>query len=97
VLTEVEGISKGLGLHIRSIKHLTVAQAGETTRLLLYIGELVYATALFFGKTSILCFYWRMFRVSNIKLPIQILLAASVIWIIIRVSSLHLALFSSAS
>lgn len=82
-------MSKGLGLHVRDVKGLTVEKAGEITRLLLYIGELVYASALFFGKASILCFYWRMFRVSNIKRPIQILLAASIIWIIIRVTHPH--------
>jgi hypothetical protein len=54
--------------------------------LLLYVAELFYATALFFAKASILSFYWRMFRVTNIKLPIQILGACSLIWIIVRVS-----------
>ena len=80
-----KGLKKGLGLHVQDVTWLTVKQANETAKLLLFIGELVYASALFFGKASILCFYWRMFRVSNIKLPIQILLAASVIWIVIRV------------
>lgn len=54
--------------------------------LILYVAELFYATALFCAKGSILSFYWRMFRVTNIKLPIQILACCSLIWIIIRVS-----------
>ncbi|KAL9575841.1 hypothetical protein ACKAV7_000004 [Fusarium commune] len=33
---------------------------------------------------AILAFYWRMFCVTSIKLPIQILACSSIIWIIIR-------------
>ncbi|KAF7561794.1 hypothetical protein G7046_g2331 [Stylonectria norvegica] len=77
-------ISKGLGLHVEDVTSMTVENAKSTSKLFLYIGELIYASALFFGKTSILCFYWRMFRVTNIKLPIQLLLGASVIWMIVR-------------
>ncbi|KAF4472154.1 integral membrane pth11 [Fusarium albosuccineum] len=77
-------IDKGLGLHINNVKHMSKDEALFQTKLLLYIAELLYATALFFAKASILNFYWRMFRVTNIKLPIQILFTCSVIWIIIR-------------
>lgn len=55
-------------------------------KLLLYIAELFYAFALFFGKMSILCFYWRLFSVTDIKIPIQVLMVLSILWIIIRVS-----------
>ncbi|KAL6352497.1 hypothetical protein LRP88_14264 [Fusarium phalaenopsidis] len=77
-------IQNGFGLHIWDIKHLTKEKALFQTKLLLYIAELMYASALFFAKASILSFYWRMFRVTNIKLPIQILFTCAVIWIIIR-------------
>ncbi|KAJ4317792.1 hypothetical protein N0V84_007154 [Fusarium piperis] len=77
-------IQNGLGLHIWDIKHLTKEKALFQTKLLLYIAELMYASALFFAKASILSFYWRMFRVTNIKLPIQVLFTCAVIWIIIR-------------
>ncbi|KAI1343468.1 hypothetical protein F5Y15DRAFT_234463 [Xylariaceae sp. FL0016] len=77
-------INAGLGLHIDDIQHLTQAEALYTSKLLLYIAELFYAFALFFGKVSILFFYWRMFRVTNIKLPVKILLGCAVVWIIIR-------------
>ncbi|KAJ3547447.1 hypothetical protein NM208_g1509 [Fusarium decemcellulare] len=77
-------IDKGLGLHINNVKHMSKDEALVQTKLLLYVAELVYAAALFFAKASILSFYWRMFRVTNIKLPIQILFTCSVIWIIIR-------------
>ncbi|KAJ3466248.1 hypothetical protein MRS44_006906 [Fusarium solani] len=77
-------IQNGFGLHIWDIKHLTKEKALFQTKLLLYIAELMYASALFFAKASILSFYWRMFRVTSIKLPIQILFTCAVIWIIIR-------------
>jgi hypothetical protein len=80
-------IEEGLGLHINDIKSKkTKAEILMQNSLLLYVAELFYATALFCAKASILSFYWRMFRVTNIKLPIQILGASALIWIIIRVS-----------
>lgn len=50
----------------------------------LYVAEICYAFALAFAKLSILAFYWRMFSLSSIRLPIQILVGASVVWLIIR-------------
>ncbi|KAM5347530.1 hypothetical protein ACJ41O_007354 [Fusarium nematophilum] len=47
--------------------------------------ELLYAFSLFFAKLSILTLYWRMFHVTNIRLPIQILFVCSCIWIIFRI------------
>ncbi|KAF5539314.1 integral membrane protein pth11 [Fusarium napiforme] len=75
----------GLGLHINDIHGRgTKAEILMHNSLILYVAELFYATALFCAKGSILSFYWRMFRVTNIKLPIQILACSSLIWIIIR-------------
>ncbi|KAF5689044.1 putative phenylacetyl ligase [Fusarium denticulatum] len=75
----------GLGLHINDIHGRgTKAEILMHNSLILYVAELFYATALFCAKGSILSFYWRMFRVTNIKLPIQILACCSLIWIIIR-------------
>ncbi|KAI1863181.1 uncharacterized protein JN550_009707 [Neoarthrinium moseri] len=76
--------TKGLGMHIEDVTWLSQDEALYWTKLLLYIAELFYAFALFFGKMSILSFYWRLFSVSNIKLPIQILMGCSIIWITIR-------------
>ncbi|KAJ4175541.1 hypothetical protein NW759_017451 [Fusarium solani] len=78
-------IQNGFGLHIWDIKHLSKEKAFFRTKLLLYIAELIYSSGLFFAKASILSFYWRMFRVTNIKLPIRILFTCAVIWIIIRI------------
>ncbi|CAJ2504221.1 Uu.00g116150.m01.CDS01 [Anthostomella pinea] len=77
-------LNEGLGLHIHDVKDMTVERALYRSKQLLYIIELFYAFALFFGKVSILFFYWRMFRVTNIKLAIQILMGCSCAWIIIR-------------
>ncbi|PNP61282.1 hypothetical protein FNYG_13968 [Fusarium nygamai] len=75
----------GLGLHINDIHGRgTKADILMHNSLILFVAELFYATALFCAKGSILSFYWRMFRVTNIKLPIQILACCSLIWIIIR-------------
>src|SRR6478735_1845355 len=54
-------------------------------KLLLFIAELFYAFGLFFAKISILSLYWRMFRVTGIRLPIQILFGCSLVWITFRV------------
>lgn len=52
--------------------------------MLLWIAEILYAFALAFAKLAILAFYWRMFKISNIRLPILILAGCSVVWLIIR-------------
>ncbi|KAF7555009.1 hypothetical protein G7Z17_g2480 [Cylindrodendrum hubeiense] len=75
----------GLGLHVTDITTLTVAEAVSRSKLYLYIGELVYSVALFCAKASLLMFYWRIFGVSNIKLPIQLLFGCAVIWVICRI------------
>lgn len=81
------GIKEGLGLHIHDVHNgKTIPEILMKNALILYVAELFYATALFCAKASILSFYWRMFRVTNIKLPIQILAGSALIWIIIRVS-----------
>ena len=81
------GLSKGLGLHISDVTWLTQEEVLYYNKLLLYIAELFYAFALFFGKMSILCFYWRLFSVTDIKIPIHVLMVLSILWIIIRVST----------
>ncbi|KAF5009726.1 hypothetical protein FDECE_4072 [Fusarium decemcellulare] len=77
-------IHKGFGMHAADVKGVSYEQANSTTKEFLFFIEHLYAFTLFFAKVSILSFYWRMFRVTNIKLAIQILYGASVIWIICR-------------
>ncbi|KAF4472469.1 integral membrane pth11 [Fusarium albosuccineum] len=77
-------VVNGLGRHVWDVPNHSRTQANLTTKMYLVICELLYAFALFFAKMAILAFYWRMFRVTSIKLPIQILTVCSIIWIIIR-------------
>ncbi|KAF4991216.1 hypothetical protein FDECE_14108 [Fusarium decemcellulare] len=85
-------IVNGLGRHVWDVPIHSRIQANLTTKMYLVICELLYAFALFFAKMAILAFYWRMFRVTSIKLPIQILTVCSIIWIIIRIRKLQLPL-----
>lgn len=81
-------INHGLGLHIDDVvatKDTTLEDALFEAKLLLFIAELFYAFGLFFAKVSILSLYWRMFNVTNIRLPIQILFGCSFVWIIFRI------------
>ncbi|KAF5011459.1 hypothetical protein FDECE_2424 [Fusarium decemcellulare] len=77
-------LTAGLGLHIEDIKSPPMEEVLFESKLLLFIAELFYAFALFFAKASILSLYWRMFRVTNIRLPIQILFGCSLVWITFR-------------
>lgn len=82
------GIVNGLGLHITDVMERTDRTIEEVlyqSKLILFIAELFYAFGLFFAKVSILSLYWRMFSVTNIRLPIQILFGCSLIWITFRV------------
>ncbi|KAF2868051.1 hypothetical protein BDV95DRAFT_610466 [Massariosphaeria phaeospora] len=53
-------------------------------RMIFFWAQITYSYSLGFAKLAILAFYWRIFSTSNIKLPIKVLSAATVIWLIIR-------------
>jgi hypothetical protein len=53
--------------------------------LILWACELFYGFSLAFAKFAILAFYWRMFKTSIIKVPIQVLALCTMIWLILRV------------
>lgn len=74
----------GLGRPVEDITHLTLDEILTKARLLLYTAELLYAASLAFSKFAILSFYWRLFKTSRIRLPIQILAACSIIWLVLR-------------
>jgi predicted neutral ceramidase superfamily lipid hydrolase len=57
----------------------------ERSRLLLWNVELFYAFSLASAKLAILGFYWRMFKTSNLKRPIQVLVGCTIIWTTLRV------------
>ncbi|KAL7917057.1 hypothetical protein ACQKWADRAFT_307700 [Trichoderma austrokoningii] len=80
-------LNRGLGLHITDVvatQDVTLEDALFEGKLLLFIAELFYAYGLFFAKVSILSLYWRMFSLTNIRLPIQILFGCALVWIIFR-------------
>ena len=78
------GLQSGLGLFLNEI-NMPVETALERSRLLLWNIELFYAFSLASAKLAILGFYWRMFKTSNLKRPIQTLVGCTLIWTIIRV------------
>jgi hypothetical protein len=74
-------------MDVVEVKGITLDKALYESKLVLFVAELFYAFGLFFAKVSILSLYWRMFRVTNIRLPIQILFGCSITWIIFRVGT----------
>jgi hypothetical protein len=52
----------------------------------LWIAELLYSLALTPAKLAFLAFYWRVFRISNITLPIKIMTVLVLCWAIVRAS-----------
>ncbi|KAM5381811.1 hypothetical protein ACJZ2D_002801 [Fusarium nematophilum] len=53
-------------------------------RLMMFCTSLTYAFSIAFSKLSILLFYWRIFKQSAIRIPIQLMLAITIIWITLR-------------
>lgn len=54
----------------------------------LYGLAIVYPLALTFSKLSLLALYWRMFRRTNAKRPLQIVAALNIAWMTAAVSIL---------
>ena len=78
-------IKNGIGLHIEYLgPDLTAVY--HNFFLGLWIAELFYTFALTPAKLSFLAFYWRVFRVSSIKLPIKIMATIVIVWSVVRVS-----------
>jgi hypothetical protein len=77
-------VKNGTGLHIETINRDTTLIYHDFF-LGLWIAELFYTFALAPAKLAFLAFYWRIFRISSIKLPIRIMATAVVLWSIVRV------------
>jgi hypothetical protein len=73
----------GLGHMKKDIPHPAL-KVDEYARFGLFMAEFLYAMSLGFSKLAILCFYWRLFSVSNIRPGIYILQGCTIIWLIIR-------------
>ncbi|KAH8199712.1 hypothetical protein TruAng_006120 [Truncatella angustata] len=73
----------GFGLQLKDIE-LTPKESLTKSLLFCYLAEIFYALSLACAKFAVLAFYWRMFRTSNIKIPIIALVIATTIWFILR-------------
>ncbi|KAJ6439220.1 retrovirus polyprotein [Purpureocillium lavendulum] len=54
------------------------------SRFFLFLAELFYSFSLAFSKLAILAFYWRMFKITNIRIPILVLVGTAIVWLILR-------------
>ncbi|KPM37680.1 hypothetical protein AK830_g8894 [Neonectria ditissima] len=54
------------------------------SRFLGFFNSLAYAASIAASKLAILFLYWRIFSVSSIRVPIQVLIVLSIMWIILR-------------
>ena len=80
-----EGISHGFSRHIDSLpveKNITL----YFSKLINWNLDLQYALCLGSSKLSILALYWRLFKLTKIRMPIICLAVLSLLWIISRVS-----------
>ncbi|KNB16491.1 hypothetical protein FOXG_21682 [Fusarium oxysporum f. sp. lycopersici 4287] len=55
------------------------------SRLSLFIVELLYSFSISSSKLAILAFYWRLFKTSNIRVPILVFAGMSIIWLVVRI------------
>ena len=60
----------------------------EEFNKVLYGLAIVYPFALTFNKLSLLALYWRIFRVTNARRPLQIVAALDIAWMIAAVSKI---------
>jgi hypothetical protein len=51
---------------------------------MLWLSSFTYTFAIAFCKFAILTFFWRIFQVSDIRIPIQVLFVITVCWFIVR-------------
>ncbi|KAM5357531.1 hypothetical protein ACJZ2D_016168 [Fusarium nematophilum] len=66
-------------------RDITEEQRLVRSRLMLWLTCLVYTFAIASAKFTILAFYWRIFKFSGIRIPIQVLTGITVSWFIVRV------------
>lgn len=88
------GIKSGLGLHYQVI-NIEYNKLLYEFLLNVLIGDLLYSFAIAFAKLSILAFYWRIFNVPSIQLPIRIMVCVVISWLITRVRLYLLSLLSA--
>jgi hypothetical protein len=78
-------VDYGLGRKIADRPaNLTPDEVVEMSWLVLFASEFIYALSIFFSQVTILTFYWRIFKHSAIRIPIIIMLVASIAWLFVR-------------
>lgn len=78
-------VQHGLGKHIWA----GPPDAGVVWAQGLFISELTYTGTICSIKFSLLCFYWRIFKQSRIRIPIYVLAAVVSCWGIAVVGAAH--------
>ncbi|KAI5460404.1 hypothetical protein BGZ63DRAFT_424912 [Mariannaea sp. PMI_226] len=51
----------------------------------LFASEFIYALSVAFSQFTILALYWRLFKLSPIRIPIQVLTCAVILWTFVRI------------
>ena len=83
----IKGISHGFGQHIDQLS-CPRSIVLYYSKLLNWNLDLFYAFSLGCSKLALLSLYWRLFGITSIRNPIRWLAGCSVIWIVVRVSTL---------
>lgn len=63
---------------------LTTTERVEKAWLMLWLSSMTYTFAIAFCKFAILTFFWRIFQMSDIRIPIQVLFVITICWFIVR-------------
>ncbi|KAF4342772.1 L-fucose permease [Fusarium beomiforme] len=77
-------IGNGLGLHAFDLNR-DIQETNSIMMHYLFAIEQTYTWVVYLAKVSLLLFYWRMFRITNIKIAVYSLLGASTCWLIARI------------
>ncbi|KAF4944060.1 hypothetical protein FGADI_12942 [Fusarium gaditjirri] len=83
ILTARLGVSQGFGLHADDINR-DISKTNSIMLHYLFAVEHTYTFNVGFAKASLLFFYWRMFRITNIKIAVYTLLTATALWALSR-------------
>lgn len=78
-------VRNGVGLHVQALNQDSATLDRHFFQGL-WVGELFYTFALAPTKLSFLAFYWRLFQITSIRLPIKIMVVVVSLWSIIRAS-----------
>ncbi|RGP74492.1 l-fucose permease [Fusarium longipes] len=76
-------IINGLGLHAKDIDR-DILKTNSIMMHYLFAIEQTYTFVVYLAKVSLLLFYWRMFRITNIKIAVYSLLGLSTLWLVAR-------------